>query len=283
MRAKFSSISSFFFIFCVAAVSAPASAGGVELKKTTLNAFDRYAQDRQVKQSERLAEGRTFLWVDESPDRVRRVRQGEIVVDPMGPGEVKVPNGLIHNWIGAVFIPGSTLETTLALVHDYDNHKHVFRPDVLESKLLSQNGNEYQTYVRLIRRKFLTLVLDANYDVRYFPIDARRWRSETRSTQIREVENAGTPQERDLPEGAGRGLLWRLNTWTRFEERDGGVYVECEVISLSRGYPFGLGWAIRPMVRDLPGEGLTKTLGAMRTAVLEVEQTKLGRQTASSD
>jgi hypothetical protein len=223
------------------------------------------------------------LWVDEAPDRARRVRQGEILVDPVGAGEVKVPNGLIHSWIGAVFIPGGTLETTLALVHDYNNHKYVFRPDVLESKLLSQNGNEYQTYVRLIRRKFLTLVLDANYDVRYFPIDARRWRSETRSTRIREVENAGTPLEKDLPEGAGRGLLWRLNTWTRFEERDGGVYVECEVVTLSRGYPFGLGWAIRPIVRELPGEGLTKTLGAMRTAVLEVQQTKLNKQAVRGD
>ncbi len=269
-------------MFVFAAASLPAAAR-VELKKKTLDAFERFVQDRQFRQSDRLVAGRTFLWVDEAPDRARRARQGEILVSPLGAGETKVPNGLVHEWIGAVFIPGATLQTTLDLLHDYNNHKYVFRPDVVESRLLSQNGNEYQTYVRVIKKKLLTLAFDANYDVRYYPVDARRWRSETRSTQIREIENAGTPQERQLPDGAGRGLLWRLNSWTRFEERDGGVYVESEVMSLSRGYPFGLGWAIKPMLRDVPGEGLTETLGAMRNAVLEVQQSRLNHRTAHAD
>ncbi len=261
----------------------PAEARGVELKRATLDAFERCVRERRIEQSGRLAAGRTFLWVDESPERAQRVRQGEILVSPLGSGEVKVPSGLVHDWIGAIFIPGATLETTLNLLHDYNNHKWIFRPDVVESKLLSQNGNEFQTYIRVAKKKFLSVVLDANYDVRYYPVDGRRWRSETRSIRINEVENAGTPQERQLPDGAGRGLLWRLNSWTRFEERDGGVFVECEVMSLSRSYPFGLAWAIKPMVRDLPGEGLTDTLGAMRNAVLEVEQAKLNRRRMRAD
>jgi hypothetical protein len=283
LKSKFTCVSSVFFMFSIAATPSPAVARGMELKKATLNAFERHVQERQARQSDRLAVGRRFLWIDEAPDRARRVRQGEILVDPMGAGELKVPDGLIHDWIGAVFIPGATLETTLSLLHDYNNHKYIFRPDVLESKLLSRNGNEYQTFVRVSKKNFLSLVLDANYDVRFFPLDARRWRSETRSTRIREVENVGTPQERELPEGTGRGLVWRLNSWTRFEERDGGVYVECEVTSLSRGYPFGLAWAIRPMVREVPGKGITETLTSMRNAVLEVEQAKLNRPLLRAD
>lgn len=243
----------------------------VELKQKTLDAFDRFVRERRLRQLDRLSNGHPFLWVDESSDRAQRVRQGEILVSPLGSGESKVPNGLVHEWIGAMFIPGATLRATLDLVHDYNNHKNVFR-GVVESKLLSQNGNEYQTYVRVFKKKLLTVSFDAQYDVHYFPVDERRWRSESRSTQIREIEHAGTPQECHLPDGAGRGLLWRLNSWSRYEERDGGVYVESEVQSLSRGYPFGMGWAIKPMLRDVPGEGLTETLTAMRKAVLEVQQ-----------
>lgn len=260
-------------MFLFASTSLPA-APRVELKKKTLDAFEKFVQERHVLQTDRLAEGHRFLWVDESPDRAQRVRQGEILVSPLGSGESKVPNGLVHEWIGAVFIPGATLQATLDLVHDYNNHKNVFRPDVVDSRLLSQNGNEYQTYVRVIKKKVLSVAFDAQYDVRYFPVDEHRWRSESRSTQIREIENAGTPEERQLPDGAGRGLLWRLNSWSRFEERDGGVYVESEVMSLSRGYPFGLGWAIKPILRDVPGEGLTNTLTQMRNAVLEVQQSR---------
>lgn len=276
MSAQAVRISSISFIIMFATVSS--SAARVELKQKTVEAFERLLQERQARQTERLSAGRPFLWVDEAPGRAERARRGEILVSPLGNGQSKVPNGLVHEWIGAVFIPGATLQATLDLLHDYDNHKYVFGPDVVESRLISQNGNEYRTYLRVIKKKVITVAFDAHYDVRYYPVDARRWRSETRSTQIRELEKPGTPEERLLPEGAGRGLLWRINTWTRFEERDGGVYVESEVMSLSRGYPFGIGWAVKPIVRDVPGEGLTETLTAMRNAVLDVQQGRLSRR-----
>jgi hypothetical protein len=54
--------------------------------------------------------------------------------------------------------------------------------------------------------------------------------------------------------------LWRLNTYWRLLERDGGTYLQCESISLSRGIPTGLGWLVGPFVTSIPRESLAFTL-----------------------
>jgi hypothetical protein len=81
------------------------------------------------------------------------------------------------------------------------------------------------------------------------------------------VENAGTSKEKVLPPDTGYGFLWRLYSYWRFEERDGGVYVECRAISLTRDVPFGLGWVIEPIIQKLPKESLIATLEATRRAL----------------
>jgi hypothetical protein len=58
-----------------------------------------------------------------------------------------------------------------------------------------------------------------------------------------------------------------METWWRMDERDGGVYVQSEVVSLTRDIPKGLGWLIGPFVNSIPKETLAFTLGATRKAV----------------
>lgn len=179
---------------------------------------------------------------------------------------MEVPDGLIHDWVGAVFIPGTTLEKTLALVQDYDSHKNIYA-EVIDSKLLHRDGNEFKVYLRLRKKKVLTVVMNTEHDVRYYPVDPTRWRSRSYSTRIAEVANPGEPNEHELPPGTGQGFLWRLYSYWRFQERDGGVYVECEAISLTRDVPTGLGWLVVPIIRNLPRESLVNTLGATRAAL----------------
>jgi len=108
------------------------------------------------------------------------------------------------------------------------------------------------------------VVLNTEHDARYFPLDATRCYSRSCATRIAEVEHPGTPEERELPPGNDQGFLWRLNSYWRFEERDGGVYVECEAISLTRPVPAGLGWLIEPFIKNLPRESLANTLRETR-------------------
>jgi len=249
-------------------VSLTAGARAAELQPQTVRAFDDYVRNAEARMQHRFQPGGPFLWTDDDPQRVAAVRAGRVVVESLGGRDaVPVPGGLIHDWIGAVFIPGVTLRETLALVQDYDhNHEH-YQPEVMASRLLSRNGNDFQIRLRLMKKKLITAILDTDYDVRYFPMDGGRCHSRAYSTRIAEVENAGKPDERFLPPGNDHGFLWRLYSYWRFEERDHGVYVECDAISLTRAIPAGLGWLIEPIIRSLPRESLANTLRETRAAL----------------
>jgi hypothetical protein len=231
-------------------------AGAADLKPATVEAFEGYI--RQTEQ--RLAARQTFLWSDESRERAQRVRRGEVVVEPTGARPlIEVSGGLIHDWVGGVFIPGVTLATTLEHVEDYD-HARTLHREVMDSHILAHHGNDYRVYMRLLKKKVITVVLDTEHEIHYFPIDAAHCRSQSRTTKITEVENPGKPGERELPPGTGHGFLWRLDTYWRFQERDGGTWMECQAISLTRDIPTGLGWLIEPIIRSLPRESLENTL-----------------------
>ena len=238
------------------------------LKPQTLGAFDEYIREAEAGMEQTLHGTGPFLWSEVSSERDQRVRGGQVVAQFWaGQGPVKVPNGLIHDWIGAVFIPATNLKKTLALIQDYDNHKNIYKPEVIASRLLSHRGNEFRICLRLLKKKIMTVVLDTDHEVHYRSLGPTRWVCRSYTTRIAEVEYAGTPRERVLPPDSGYGFLWRLYSYWRFQERKGGVYVECRAISLTRDVPLGLGWFIEPIIQNLPKESLVNTLEATRQAL----------------
>jgi hypothetical protein len=254
----------------------PAAAGRPEpepaLQPKTVAAFDRYVQLTEARIGLELNSGGAYLWVDAQSARraqlLARLRQGEVVIEPLETKEngkaIACPDGLIHHWVGSVFVPGVTLEQYLAFVQQYDRHQEFYQPDVARSRLLERNGDDFKVLFRFYKKKVITAVHDSDHDIRYFRLTPARGGSRTRTTRIQEVENHGESNERLLPEGNDRGYLWRLYTWWRFEERDGGVYVECESVSLTRDIPTGLGWLVGPFVKSIPRESLQHTLGTTR-------------------
>lgn len=252
---------------CSAGLAVP-TAAPTTLQEKTIQAFERYMLGAQARVDERVQGRKSFLWADESPQRREHLRSGEVAVEPLaGKGDIDVPGGLIHDWIGAVFIPGASLDQTLALVQDYDRHRHIYQPEVIGSKTLVRDGNRFRIHLRLLKKKVITVVLSTEHEVEYFPLEGRRCHSRSYTTRIAEVDNPGEPGERELAPGAGHGFLWRLNTYWRFAEREGGVWVECQAVSLTRNVPTGLGWLIEPVIRGLPRESLANTLRATRAAL----------------
>jgi hypothetical protein len=244
-------------------------AGKVELKPATTQSFDKYIQSVETRLNQQVNTP-AFLWVDGDPARKARVLKGDVLVEPMnGKGDVDVPDGLIHDWMGAVFVPGTSLEKLLAMFQNYDNAKNIYKPEVVDSKLLAHSGNDFKFSMRLLKKQVITVVLDTTHDVHYVPVDKTHWYSRSVSTRIAEVQNPGQPSEHELPPGQDHGFLWRLNSYWRFAERDGGVYVECEAVSLTRNVPTGLGWLINPIIRNLPKQSLENTLRSARTAALK--------------
>lgn len=252
---------------------APAAA---TLKPDTLAAFDAYVKLTDARNNEELRRGTNLLWIDglgegERAQAYDALKRGELKMQKLETREngekIQCPGGMIHHWVGTVFIPGAKLPAVVAALQDYDHHAQYYTPDVEQSKIESRDDDHFVLFLRFRRHKVITVVLNTRHDVRYFRDSAVREHSRSSAMRIAEVENAGKPTEREKPPGEDGGYLWRMETWWRMEERDGGVYLQSEVVSLTRDIPAGLGWLIGPFVTSIPKETLTFTLQATRRAV----------------
>jgi hypothetical protein len=241
-----------------------------ELKPATLEAWNQYINAADAGMHARLDRGSHFLWTDEAPDRAARLRQGEILVAPMnGSGTRRVPDGLIHHWVGAVFVPGALLDDVLAVTHAYGRYKQIYGPKIVESRLLTcEDGQQSYRLLWLNDVLFSKVALETQYRAQDFPVDSRRFYNIAHVTDSREIEGYGQPQERALPPGAGNGFIWRVDTIVRYEQRDGGVYVELEALALTRDIPGSLRWMAAPLVSRLSRSTLAASLRQTREAAL---------------
>ena len=142
-----------------------------------------------------------------------------------------------------------------------------YAPDVERSKIESREGDHFRVFLRFRRHKVITVVLNTEHEVQYFHDGPGKAHSRSSAARIAELENPGKSDEREKIPGDDGGFMWRMETWWRMEEHDGGVYVQSEVASLTRDIPTGLGWMIKPFVTGIPKESLTFTLEATRKAV----------------
>jgi hypothetical protein len=125
-------------------------------------------------------------------------------------------------------------------------------------------GNRQKVFLRLRRTRFVTVVYDTEYDVDYRRLAPDRAVSTSLSTRIAEIEHAGTPQERALPEGQDHGYMWRLNSYWRYQQVPGGVMVQVESLTLSRDLPAVIGPLITPIVNSTARESMARTLASVR-------------------
>lgn len=264
-------IASILFAICVSATAA-------ELKPKTAAAFDRYVAATEARINGELRTGGLFLYIDSlSPDAMKRsydqLKSGEILVEKRettGQGiSSDPPDGMIHHWVGLVFIPSVTLGQVLPIVQDYEHRADLYKPEVTASHLIWHHGSDYKFFLRLYQKRFTTAVFNTEYVAHWGQVDPTKMYTHSISTKIAEVKDSDHPDGEEWPLGQGRGYLWRLNTYWRFEEKDGGVYMQCEALSLTRDIPFGLGWLLRPLVTKIPKESLDRALGQTKKVVLE--------------
>lgn len=244
-------------------------APAAELQPGTLTAWEAYVNQADRHLEERAAGRLPFLWMDESPQRAARVRSGEAVIAPVvGRGSEAVPHGLVHDWIGAIFIPGATIDSVWSVVHDYDKYQQIYQPVVASSKTLActDDGQDFQM---VWQRKvlFVSAALEGHYRGRDVMLDAHRRYSVADTVEVREIQGYGHTGERLLPPDTGSGFIWRIRSLARFEERDGGVYLELEAMALTRDIPASLAWMVNPVVNHLSINSLTTTLRQTRDAV----------------
>ncbi len=244
-----------------------------QLKPETLEAWAEYERLTEKRIASELGSDARFLVQDFlSASGAARCRQtlaaGGVFITKMetrdGEGKpIAVPNGMIHHWLGSIFLPGVGLADLLKWVQNYDQHAKYFE-EVERSRLLNRQADVFRIFLRLRRQKLITVYYNSEHVVEYRLHENIRASSKSYATKIAELENPGTPREREKPQGGDSGFLWRLNSYWRFEQKDGGVVVSCESVSLSRKIPRGFDWLIKGYVESVPKESLANTLTSIR-------------------
>jgi hypothetical protein len=240
-----------------------------EPSAAAVSAFDSYtsAVESRLARQHRSQDG--FLAPLASPAQSeQRLRQGDLIVEQLTPSTGAVFSGaMLHHWRGTAFAPGATAADFERLMKNFNAYPERFSPQVLQAKVLAQQGDHLQAVMRVRQRHVLTVVMDTAYDIAFGRLDARHGYSISRSTRISEIASPGTAAERALSSSEEYGFLWRMNTYWSYEERDGGLTMQIESVSLTHSIPTGLGWAVSPFVESVPRESLEFTLRAACNAL----------------
>jgi hypothetical protein len=233
-------------------------------------AFDDSARQVETRLANEHREPPTFLAMGES-NEAPRLRAGEMIVERIAPSK-DIPDAMLHDWRGTAFVPGVTLADFERVMRDLGAYPKTFAPEVLMARVLDGRASDtsadrMRTRMRVRQHHMITVVMDIDYDVRFGRLDAQHGYCFSTSTRIAEIDSPGTAKERELSASEEHGFLWRLNSYWSYEERDGGLYMQIEAVSLTRAVPRGLGWVVGPYVDSIPRESLEFTLRSMRTTL----------------
>ncbi len=257
--------------FCVPVHAHAADMAIAELTPAAIAAWQQY--QRQVDERyDRLASSKDPFFLEDlfkAPDWRRRAISGQIPmlrIDSLTPGgaEPSVPDARIHHWVGAVFIPNTSLDRVLRYLRDRAGRESEAFDDVIASKLLARDGDRLRVYMKLKRESVITVTYNTEHTVEYRSLNPARASSRSIATKIAELADAGTPQEREKAPGTDHGFLWRLNAYWRFEQTNGGVLIECESVTLSRSVPTLLRPFVSGTVERIARESLQKTLTSLK-------------------
>jgi hypothetical protein len=245
--------------FCAALCNLPA---GAAPSTATLNAFDRYAAVVEDRIHSDFSTA-NFLRVLADESKRARVRKGEVLVESAQNLGVRpnivIPNGQIQHWVGAAFLQDATIDGVLPRLRNYNNRSRYMMPEIIASHLMDRQGDVFQVYLRLAEQAILSGIFDLDLRVVYQTEGTSRLAIESRSVSVVPVSDASAPVG---SAGKDQGLLWALNHYWRIVQMDGGLYVECEVLVLSRPTPFILGWIARPVIAGAARESLARTVHA---------------------
>ena len=247
------------------------AANGAELKAETATEWKDYLIRANARTMDRTQGD--FLWVDDSEQRLKRARAGEIVVAPIQPKmPISIHRGLVHHWIGAAFIPGARVDDVIKTVREYDRYVELYPPAVVDARVIERSADPEHAsdhfVLTFVNKSFFSKrALECESTSSYARLDESRWYSQSHTLRVQEWAQYGTSHQHLLPSGEGAGYIWSASTASRFEERDGGVYIEMETIALSRDVPVAMREVVYPIIRRVSKSTLVTSLDETRKAV----------------
>jgi hypothetical protein len=274
---------SYILFFLVTAASLHAA----DLQPDTLEAWRDSVKITEHRIAEELSSSSGFLALDfQDPEEAKRERKevlsGEIPVKQVSVEssgkKIKVPDGTINHWRGSIFIPDVTLDFVLSRVRN-PTTEDTKQEDVLDSRVLERKPNQFRLYLKLQRSSIVTVRYNTEHLVQYKSDGPDRASSRSIATKIAEIERISGDREKEKPEGHDRGFLWKMNSYWRYQQVDGGVIVELESMTLSRSIPFVLRPIACPIINSIAKESMERTLQSMCRRLTQAYQqdTKLAK------
>jgi len=240
-----------FIAMALSYVAIPAGLPAQQLKPDTQRDFDCYVQSAES----RMNAQRAFLRADSDTALNARLVRGERVetILPNGPNPHKVAGGQLYDWVGTVYIPGTTMDQLVRMLQDYDHRPQYFSETISSSKLLCRSGANHFRYTMRMKEP---AIIDVESDVVWERVDDHRWRCRSYSTDMKET-------------GKDHGYLRRLFSYWRFAEGPKGVFVEAETITLSDEFGSMARTFGSLLLGINPEKSLKHSLNSMRESVLK--------------
>lgn len=260
----------------VLALAFAAVCAATELEQATIDAFNHYVRVAEQQAGITLQPDGPFLWIDSRPASSRtryyeQLRSGQYVIKQLRTYDdgrsIDIPDGMIHHWLGIAFVRGATLQSAEAVFEDYRDYAKIYKPQVRRSRIISRKDDGFQLYLQLYKSSPREVAYNADFDVQRMSFGPDRIASSSVSTRIAQLENPSDKNSPELPVGNDSGYLWRLNDYWRYEQKDGGVYMQVETISLSRDVPAILSWFVKPIIHRIARETIASLLDANRRAM----------------
>ena len=226
--------------------------------------FDAYTRALEARLDQQRQAASDFVPGLANPAMLARLHKGKPIVEDRTPSNQRADGALLHDWRGTMFVPGATAADCERLLKDYSAYPKDYAPEILSAAVIGRHSNRYIVKIRLQQKHVITVVLDTTYDVVFRQLDAQHGYSMSRSTRVAEIADPGTPEEHALPVAEEHGFLWRVNVYWSWEQRDGGVYLRMETVTLTRAVPNGLGWLMGSYLKKAPRDSMEFTLRATR-------------------
>ena len=229
---------------------------------TATNAYNNYLTHLEARLSVQHRAPQNYLAKEESS----RLRAGNLLIEQVNSradesrADEDLPGAMLHHWRGTAFISGAHAADFERLLRNYPAYPQVYAPQVLTARTLAQQGDHMKASMRVRQKHVITVVLDTDYDVAFAHLDPAHGASIAHGTRVTEIADAGTAKEHRLSPRDQQGFLWRIDTYWSWAEQDGGLYIQIESVTQTRGIPHGLGWIVSPFVQSIPRESLEFTL-----------------------
>lgn len=238
---------------------------GAERDRGAGNDWDHYVAAVRAQTDAECRLPAALLWVRKSEPRIRNVLSGAIVVDATeGAGHKATRDGTIHDWTGALYLPGITPGRVFSTLNATDGVPRLSGPAMIETEVVSRAPNAVRIAATSDEWTALSgYILRASYESVYVWPAPDRWWCLSRTTGVQQSAFWRLGQTKKQLAGID-GYIRSLSCATLVAGAMNGSIIEVRALLLARSAPNLMAWLVNVIVRRLCRTVIVTTLRQTR-------------------